>query len=197
MAPPVVELQRVEQSRARLGDVDGIESAAGDREEGRAVRLDEIRLVDALLLDVGARVVDTLRRAGVARPRAGRRDRGAGDAAGDRPTTEAPRADERQRLRLHVAEQVAAGAKRQQASGVRSGRGRGLAGGRVAGGPAEAHGEHEGCRDECRPLSEAHVLVIRRPGAKGSQRRRIERATSRAAARRVELGRSGARSSNW
>ena len=54
MAPAAVELQRVEQARSSVADIDGVEPPTGDGEEGRAVRLDEIRLVHTLLLDVGA-----------------------------------------------------------------------------------------------------------------------------------------------
>ena len=159
VAPAAVELQRVEQPRSRLGDVDGVEPAARDGEQGRAVRLDEIRLVDALLLDVGAGVVDALR----PRRGAGRRDGDAGRQASsdERGAAEAPRADERRRLRLDVAEQVAAGAERHEPRGLRGGGRAGVAGGRVTSRPVQARGgEHERRRDKRHPPRESHALVI-------------------------------------
>ena len=54
---PVGQLQAVEDCRGRGADVDGVQRAAGDRERMRAVRLDDVGLVDALLLHVRAREV--------------------------------------------------------------------------------------------------------------------------------------------
>jgi hypothetical protein len=71
VTPPSVERQRVEDVRLRLVDIDRLESARGDDEQCRAVRLDQVRLVDALFLDVRAGVVDTLGRARACRSSAG------------------------------------------------------------------------------------------------------------------------------
>ena len=53
----VGQLQRVDHYRGRGPHVDGVHGVAGDDERMRAVRLDDVGLVDALLLHVGAREV--------------------------------------------------------------------------------------------------------------------------------------------
>ncbi len=103
-----VELQRVEETRLLRADVDCVEAAARDREDGASVGLDEVGLVDTFLLDVRPRVVDALLR--------GRCPGGRG-LGGDRTESRLPepvRADEAARMLLRVAEQVAAGAEGDQ-----------------------------------------------------------------------------------
>lgn len=112
VAPATLQLQRIEQARPRVADVDRVQPPVTHREERRPVRLHEIGLVDAFLLHIRAGVVDALLR----RCRTGRRALGRDaerDTAGirDHAAGEAPRADETGRLRLHVAEQVTAGAE--------------------------------------------------------------------------------------
>ena len=87
-----VELERVEQPRPQAGDVDGAQAPVRDREERLAVRLDQVRLVDALLLDVRAGEVDALDRRGGA----GGRRRGLDRAPAE--DAEPVRADEALRL---------------------------------------------------------------------------------------------------
>ena len=60
MAQRPLERERVEQARLQAGDVDGAQAPVRDREERLAVRLDEVGLVDAFLLDVRAGEVDAL-----------------------------------------------------------------------------------------------------------------------------------------
>ena len=62
-----LERERVEQARLRAADVDRAQLSARDGEERVAVGLDHVGLVDALLLDVRARVVDALLGSGCAR----------------------------------------------------------------------------------------------------------------------------------
>src|SRR5919197_917829 len=117
MAPPVVELERVEQSRFPPADLDRLEPAVLDDEQGDAVRLHQVGLVDAGLLDVRARVVDALLggRTRRRRIRPARPHRDAGRMA------EAIRAGEPGRLRLHITEQVWARAKGEEATVRRRG----------------------------------------------------------------------------
>ena len=79
MAQPGVERERVEQARLRAADVDRVQLPVRDGEERVAVRLDDVGLVDALLLDVRAGEVDALR--GV--PPASRRGRRGSASVGE------------------------------------------------------------------------------------------------------------------
>ena len=111
-----VERERVEQARLRAADVDGVQLPVRDREERLAVRLDEVGLVDALLLDVRAGEVDALL---AAAPRAGAAARRGRSRRCGTPPPKPVRADEARRLRLRVAEQLAARAERDQARRLR------------------------------------------------------------------------------
>ena len=105
-----VERERVQEARPQSGDIDGAQAPVAEREERLPVRLDEVGLVDAFLLDVRAREVDALNR------RHGARRHGSGGHGrlDDRAAAEPIRADEALRLGLRVAEQLAAGAERGQ-----------------------------------------------------------------------------------
>ena len=86
--------------------IDGEELVGTDDIERGAVRLDDIRLVDATLLHVGRRVVDSRGRS-LARLRGGNPGSGADcNAAG--PAAQPVGPDERQRVLLGVGEQAAA-----------------------------------------------------------------------------------------
>src|SRR5581483_4070138 len=115
LAEAGVELQRVEQARLARGDVDGLDAAVRDGEERRAVRLRQVGLVHALLLDVRAGVVDALGLAAVGGGGARDSDRERRDA----PAAEAPGADQRGRVRPRIDEQLAAGAERDEARRAR------------------------------------------------------------------------------
>ena len=137
-----VELERVEQARLRIADVDGVQLAVRDREERVAVRLDDVGLVDALLLHVRAGVVDALlgrgrRRRAAAAP--SRRD-------ADRPQPSPYGPTKRRGLRLRVAEQLAA-----RAEGDETWRGAASCarlGGRTVGGADESGGDEKHQRRE-------------------------------------------------
>ena len=97
MAQRWIERQRVEEARLRIADVDGVQPAVRDREERRAVGLDEIGLVDALLLDVRAGVVDALL-GGAARSASSRRSRpGRAESRGRRGRRAGARSPSRRR----------------------------------------------------------------------------------------------------
>ena len=106
------ELERVEQTRLRIADVDGVQLPVRDGEEGVPVRLHQVGLVDALLLDVRAREVDALLRRGCA-------CRLGDPVTADHRAAEPVRADETGRVQLCVAKQLAAGAKRDESRGIR------------------------------------------------------------------------------
>ena len=98
-----LERQRREQPRRGAARVDRVQLVARDGEDGRAARLDDVGLVDALLLHVGGRVVllrHRRRRGGLGAPPSRR--------APEHPHGGAGEADRRRRLRARAARHVAA-----------------------------------------------------------------------------------------
>ena len=118
-----IELERVEELRLRTADVDCVQLPVRDGEERVAVRLHDVRLVDAFLLDVRAGEVDALLGRGAA-------SRAPAAALTIRHLPAEPVGpDEASGLRLGVPEQVGAAAERDEAAGLGGGAlARGLSG---------------------------------------------------------------------
>ena len=111
MARRRLERERVEQARLRAADVDRAQLPVRDGEERVAVRLDDVGLVDALLLDVRAGVVDAL----LGSCRAAPSPRASGDIVGPHAAPKPYGPTKRFGVRLRVGEQLAARAERGQA----------------------------------------------------------------------------------
>ena len=109
VAPDLRQLQGAGKLRPLPAHVDGEEAVGADDEQCRAIRLDQVGLVDALLLHVRRRVIHARGRHPAP---LGRLDHRGGPAL---LTTEPPRPNERQCVLLRVGKQVAARAERLQA----------------------------------------------------------------------------------
>ena len=142
--PHVVEADGAKVPGGRAGHVGRLHASGGDAEDGVAVRLHEVRLVHAGLLDVGAREIDAGPRASGRRRRGPAAERlGGGDGAHGQRGAQSIAPHHGDRPAPHVAEESLArrepGQRRLRRPGRRCGRRR--RGGVAGGGRAPAAGD--------------------------------------------------------
>ena len=163
VAPGLRQLQGAGQARLPCAHVDREKPVGPDDEQRRAVRLDQVGLVDALLLHVRRRVVDAGRSGGPARLR--RRDHRVLHA---RHTAEPPRPNERQGMLLRVGEQAGARAEGLEARADTVLRRRARRGGASAAGSEQRQHEDGHQDDGC--SESLHLICYTPPGARMSLR---------------------------